>query len=106
MIFQLDILIENNKFLVEALESIQRRLNMMSEDEARNYRLDESFGSRSRCLCKRGLKRYLHNEARYNKLIYLIFKRLYGGKVDEVFDGLIKCPLTAIPVILERLHHT
>uniref|UniRef100_A0A915INU6 Histone deacetylase interacting domain-containing protein n=1 Tax=Romanomermis culicivorax TaxID=13658 RepID=A0A915INU6_ROMCU len=83
--YELDILIENNKSLIETLEVAQKRMHLMGREEAKKFKLDECLGSNSKFLFKRALK------------------RLYGNKSDDIIEGLTKNPYVAVPVILERL---
>jgi paired amphipathic helix protein Sin3a len=84
-LFQLDIVIEVNKFAMQTLEFVNRRMNKMKPDELSKYRLDDNLGSRSPAIMQRAIR------------------RIYGDKSTDIIVGLKKNPSVAVPLVIKRL---
>lgn len=85
--FELDLVMEINLAAIYSLEEVLRKFNRMSPEEISNFKLDDSLGSETTTMStnRRALR------------------RLYGDKTQDIFEGLVKNPTTAIPLVLKRL---
>uniref|UniRef100_A0A8D0BF34 Paired amphipathic helix protein Sin3b n=1 Tax=Salvator merianae TaxID=96440 RepID=A0A8D0BF34_SALMN len=83
--FELDVVLETNLATIRVLESVQKKLGRMSQEDQEKFRLDDCLGGTSEVIQRRA--------------IY----RIYGDKAPEIIESLKKNPLTAVPVVLKRL---
>uniref|UniRef100_A0A8C6X7A6 Paired amphipathic helix protein Sin3b n=1 Tax=Naja naja TaxID=35670 RepID=A0A8C6X7A6_NAJNA len=83
--FELDVVLETNLATIRVLESVQKKLTRMSQEDQEKFRLDDCLGGTSEVIQRRA--------------IY----RIYGDKAPEIIESLKKNPITALPVILKRL---
>lgn len=81
---QLDVVLETNLATIRVLESVQKKLTRMSQEDQEKFRLDDCLGGTSEVIQRRA--------------IY----RIYGDKAPEIIESLKKNPITALPVILKR----
>lgn len=66
------------------LESVQKKLSRMSQEDQDKFRLDDCLGGTSDVIQRRA--------------IY----RIYGDKAADIIESLKKNPCTAVPVVLKR----
>ncbi|XP_066491942.1 paired amphipathic helix protein Sin3b isoform X2 [Tiliqua scincoides] len=83
--FELDVVLETNLATIRVLESVQKKLSRMSQEDQDKFRLDDCLGGTSEVIQRRA--------------IY----RIYGDKAPEIIESLKKNPITAVPVVLKRL---
>uniref|UniRef100_A0A915EHM3 Histone deacetylase interacting domain-containing protein n=1 Tax=Ditylenchus dipsaci TaxID=166011 RepID=A0A915EHM3_9BILA len=83
--FEVDILIEVNSAAITSLESIRRKIEAMSVEDARNFTLDTNYGCISPTLMARAVK------------------KLYGEHATKVLEGLRENPVIAVAQVLKRL---
>ncbi|XP_061457107.1 paired amphipathic helix protein Sin3b [Rhineura floridana] len=83
--FELDVVLETNLATIRVLESVQKKLTRMSQEDQEKFRLDDCLGGTSEVIQRRA--------------IY----RIYGDKAPEIIESLKKNPLSAVPVVLKRL---
>ncbi|KAM7134806.1 paired amphipathic helix protein Sin3b isoform 2-T3 [Macrochelys suwanniensis] len=83
--FELDVVLETNLATIRVLESVQKKLSRMSQEDQEKFRLDDCLGGTSEVIQRRA--------------IY----RIYGDKAPEIIESLKKNPVTAVPVVLKRL---
>ncbi|XP_053147696.1 paired amphipathic helix protein Sin3b [Hemicordylus capensis] len=83
--FELDVVLETNLATIRVLESVQKKLTRMSQEDQEKLHLDDCLGGTSEVIQRRA--------------IY----RIYGDKAPEIIESLKKNPLTAVPVVLKRL---
>lgn len=83
--FELDVVIETNAATIRVLETVQRKMSRMSQDELAKFRLDDCLGGTSQTIHQRALR------------------RVYGDKVSDIIQGLKKTPQIAVQVVLRRL---
>ncbi|XP_076267862.1 SIN3 transcription regulator family member A [Rhynchophorus ferrugineus] len=83
--FELDVVIETNASTIRILESVNKKLNRMSQEDAAKFKLDDCLGGYSPTLHQRALR------------------RIYGDKAPEIIEGLKKNPAVAVPIVLKRL---
>ncbi|XP_042717964.1 paired amphipathic helix protein Sin3b isoform X4 [Chrysemys picta bellii] len=82
---ELDVVLETNLATIRVLESVQKKLSRMSQEDQEKFRLDDCLGGTSEVIQRRA--------------IY----RIYGDKAPEIIESLKKNPVTAVPVVLKRL---
>ncbi|XP_043946674.1 paired amphipathic helix protein Sin3b [Protopterus annectens] len=83
--FELDVVLETNLATIRVLESLQKKISRMSQEDQEKFRLDDCLGGTSEVIQRRA--------------IY----RIYGDKAQEIIESLKKSPATAVPVVLKRL---
>ncbi|XP_028671981.2 paired amphipathic helix protein Sin3b [Erpetoichthys calabaricus] len=83
--FELDVVLETNLATIRVLESVQKKLTRLSQEDQDKFRLDDCLGGTSEVIQRRA--------------IY----RIYGDKAAEIIEGLKKNPVTAVPIVLKRL---
>uniref|UniRef100_H2ZVE2 SIN3 transcription regulator family member B n=1 Tax=Latimeria chalumnae TaxID=7897 RepID=H2ZVE2_LATCH len=83
--FELDVVLETNLATIRVLESVQKKLSRLSQEDQEKFKLDDCLGGTSEVIQRRA--------------IY----RIYGDKAPEIIEGLKKNPATAVPVVLKRL---
>ncbi|XP_032938149.2 paired amphipathic helix protein Sin3b [Catharus ustulatus] len=83
--FELDVVLETNLATIRVLESVQKKLSRLSQEDQEKFRLDDCLGGTSEVIQRRA--------------IY----RIYGDKAPEIIESLKKNPVTAVPVVLKRL---
>uniref|UniRef100_A0A3Q2NXV6 Paired amphipathic helix protein Sin3b n=1 Tax=Fundulus heteroclitus TaxID=8078 RepID=A0A3Q2NXV6_FUNHE len=83
--FELDVVLETNLATIRVLESVQKKLSRLSQEDQERFRLDDCLGGTSEVIQRRA--------------VY----RIYGDKAPEIIEGLKKSPATAVPVVLKRL---
>lgn len=91
--FELDLVIELNAATVKSLESIQKQMDSMKEEEAQKFRIDAYLDSK-------------HDRFFFSQLLVLKIRsieRVYGEKGPEVVDHLFNFPSQTIQVVLKRL---
>lgn len=81
---QLDVVLETNLATIRVLESVQKKLSRLSQEDQEKFRLDDCLGGTSEVIQRRA--------------IY----RIYGDKAPEIIESLKKNPVTAVPVVLKR----
>ncbi|VDO82522.1 unnamed protein product [Heligmosomoides polygyrus] len=77
--FELDIIIDVNKYAIESLELVRRRMDRMSKAEL--DKLDEKLGGSSPSLMLRAIK------------------RIYGEHASKITDGIKRNPFMTIPKV-------
>ncbi|NWW58545.1 SIN3B protein, partial [Ifrita kowaldi] len=83
--FELDVVLETNLATIRVLESVQKKLSRLTQEDQEKFRLDDCLGGTSEVIQRRA--------------IY----RIYGDKAPEIIESLKKNPVTAVPVVLKRL---
>ncbi|KAK5977278.1 hypothetical protein GCK32_005004, partial [Trichostrongylus colubriformis] len=83
--FELDIIIDVNKYAIESLELVRRRMERMSQAELDKFRLDEKLGGSSPSLMLRAIK------------------RIYGEHASKITEGIKRNPSMTIPKVLDRM---
>lgn len=81
---QLDVVLETNLATIRVLESVQKKLSRLTQEDQEKFRLDDCLGGTSEVIQRRA--------------IY----RIYGDKAPEIIESLKKNPVTAVPVVLKR----
>ena len=79
--FQLDIVIENNKYAIDALEQVKRKMSRMSTLEQEKFKLDEKLGGSSGILMTKAIR------------------RIYGEHAYKIIEALKKNPLVTVPKV-------
>ncbi|VDL71315.1 unnamed protein product [Nippostrongylus brasiliensis] len=83
--FELDIIIDVNKYAIESLELVRRHMERMSKADLDKFRLDERLGGSSPSLMLRAIK------------------RIYGEHASKITDGIKRNPSMTIPKVLDRM---
>ncbi|EYC36336.1 hypothetical protein Y032_0907g2974 [Ancylostoma ceylanicum] len=83
--FELDIIIDVNKYAIESLELVRRRMERMTPAELDKFRLDEKLGGSSPSLMLRAIK------------------RIYGEHASKITEGIKRNPSMTIPKVLDRM---
>lgn len=85
--FELDMLIDANQYTMALLQAVDQQISQLpTDEERRSFKLDSYLGlGTSAVIPRRALS------------------KIYGDRVGEVMDGLMKSPLTAVPVVMQRL---
>uniref|UniRef100_A0A7I4Y1S9 HDAC_interact domain-containing protein n=1 Tax=Haemonchus contortus TaxID=6289 RepID=A0A7I4Y1S9_HAECO len=83
--FELDIIIDVNKYAIESLELVRRRMERMTQAELDKFRLDEKLGGSSPSLMLRAIK------------------RIYGEHASKITEGIKRNPSMTIPKVLDRM---
>lgn len=83
--YEFDVNIEANASCIRLLEPILQKLNLMKEEEKRNFKLPESLLSSAPSIHQR------------------ILKKLYGENYSHVMESLCSNPMVSCPVVLKRL---
>ncbi len=83
--FELDNILETNNSTIKILESLQLKINKMTQDELNNYRLDNSLGGTSEVIQIKAIQ------------------RVYTDRAKDFIDGLKRNPSVAVPLVLKRL---
>ncbi|CAB3408889.1 unnamed protein product [Caenorhabditis bovis] len=82
--FELDIVLDVNKYAIESFELLKRKMERMSEYDRCRFKLDEKLG------CSSGV------------LITRAIKRIYGEAASKIIHGLRDSPFNAVPKVLQR----
>jgi len=83
--YELDRIIEVNAATIKVFESVHKKIQGMSPEEAQKFRLQNNLGGSSEVIYQQAIK------------------RIYAEKAQEVVDGLKRHPAMAVPVVLARL---
>ncbi|VDM54336.1 unnamed protein product [Angiostrongylus costaricensis] len=83
--FELDIIIDVNKYAIESLEVVRRRMERMTQSELDKFQLDERLGGSSPSLMLRAIK------------------RIYGEHASKITEGIKRNPSITIPKVLDRM---
>ncbi|PAV76577.1 hypothetical protein WR25_19211 [Diploscapter pachys] len=83
--FELDILIEINKYAIEALEKVRRMVSTMSAVEQASFKLDDKLGASSGILMTKALK------------------RVFGEQLPKYVEMLRKKPAACVDRVVDRL---
>jgi paired amphipathic helix protein Sin3a len=83
--FELDNILETNQSTIKLLETLQVKLNKMSQEELLTFRLTNTLG---------GTSEVIHIKA---------IQRVYTDRAKDFIDGLKKNPSVAVPLVLKRL---
>ncbi|KAL1237439.1 Paired amphipathic helix protein Sin3b [Trichinella pseudospiralis] len=83
--YELDAIISINRSVIDALTDIQNRLERMTKEEMKAFRLDDRLGTNSISVPARALR------------------RVFGRTYEELFNGLKLVPHAAVSLILEGL---
>ncbi|KAJ1350558.1 Paired amphipathic helix protein Sin3b [Parelaphostrongylus tenuis] len=83
--FELDIIIDVNKYAIESLELVRRRMERMTQPELDKFQLDERLGGSSPSLMLRAIK------------------RIYGEHASKITEGIKRNPSITIPKVLDRM---
>ncbi|PVV03578.1 hypothetical protein BB560_001943 [Smittium megazygosporum] len=83
---QMEIEIENNFYLIQALSSTLLKLESLSEEERQKFTLPVGLGTNSEALPRRALRKVYGNQ-----------------RAAEILNALHSHPYAAIPIILKRL---
>ncbi|KRX36776.1 Paired amphipathic helix protein Sin3a [Trichinella murrelli] len=83
--YELDAIISINRSVIDSLTEIQGRLERMTKEEMKSFRLDDRLGTNSVSVPARALR------------------RVFGRTYEELFNGLKMVPHAAVSLILEGL---
>ncbi|KAH9526139.1 Paired amphipathic helix protein Sin3a [Dermatophagoides farinae] len=83
--YELDLIIETNLSTIRVLESVQRKMEIMSPEEKSNFKLDDTLG---------GSSHVIHINS---------IRRIYGENSVNVIEGIKNSPANVIPLVLRRL---
>ncbi|KRZ13455.1 Paired amphipathic helix protein Sin3a [Trichinella zimbabwensis] len=83
--YELDAIISINRSVIDSLTDIQSRLERMTKEEMKAFRLDDRLGTNSVSVPARALR------------------RVFGRTYEELFNGLKLVPHAAVSLILEGL---
>uniref|UniRef100_A0A158PBC3 HDAC_interact domain-containing protein n=1 Tax=Angiostrongylus cantonensis TaxID=6313 RepID=A0A158PBC3_ANGCA len=83
--FELDIIIDVNKYAIESLELVRRRMERMTQSQLDKFQLDERLGGSSPSLMLRAIK------------------RIYGEHASKITEGIKRNPSITIPKVLDRM---
>jgi len=74
-----------NSAAIKALELVRRKMESMSNEEAKKHVTETNFGCTSLTLLSRAVK------------------KLYGEHATKTLEGMRENPLVAVPIVLKRL---
>ena len=83
--YELDMVLELNALMVRCLETVNKKLQRMTQEDAAKYRLNEELGGSSPVLARKAIQ------------------RIYGEKAGDIIQGLMRNPAVAVPLVLRRL---